>query len=231
MTGTEFSTVTLAEAELIDESAAGRAKTAGGVRFIDDHVGAIPFAQFGDLAQRGDIAVHAEERFGDDEQLTTGGGLASRRPQTVFEIAEVIVAVNEAFRFREPQAVDDRGMVGLVGDGVIIRADDGAEQAKIRDVAAGEHERRLGAVPGGEGRFHFVPQRVMAAQQARGGAAARQLTAAGEQTLAITEIVIGGEIDAARRRQSAITPLGSKLVNQRSPALVQCHVGQSPLNG
>ena len=52
----------------LGESAAVLSEKAGGVRFIEQKPGAVLLLELDDFAQRGEIAVHAEHAFGDDEK-------------------------------------------------------------------------------------------------------------------------------------------------------------------
>src|SRR5580692_3818447 len=53
--------------DLHGEAAACWTVNCGGVSFIDDERGAIFFSESGDLLERGDIAIHAEDSFGNND--------------------------------------------------------------------------------------------------------------------------------------------------------------------
>ena len=65
-----------------------------------------------ELGQRGDVAVHREDAVGDD-QRAAALGLTGDPPGEVLDVA---VVVDERLGAREPAAVDDRGVVELVGE-------------------------------------------------------------------------------------------------------------------
>ena len=57
------------------------------------------------------------------------------------EIGHVVVLVAQALGFAEPDAVDDRGVVQLVGDDRILGAQDRLEQAAVGIPARGIEDR------------------------------------------------------------------------------------------
>ena len=99
---------------MLDRSAPRLSHDAGAVRIVHDDDGAVAFVrERDDLGQLRQIAFHREHAVGDDDDgETAGNGL-----EPLFQIAHVAMLVTLAPRFlREPDAVDDRGVVELVGD-------------------------------------------------------------------------------------------------------------------
>ena len=64
------------DAELLAEPAAAVAEYAGRMRLIDQQHCVVLVGQVGEVGQRGEIAVHAEERVGDDQPAAKAGVLA-----------------------------------------------------------------------------------------------------------------------------------------------------------
>ena len=81
------------------------------MRLVDDEHGAVAAREADQLDQRGDIAVHREDAVGDD-QLGAIAGLL----EAVCEVLGVAVAIDERVGAGEPAAVDDAGVVELVGE-------------------------------------------------------------------------------------------------------------------
>ena len=65
-----------------------------------------------DAAEVGDVAVHREHAVGGDQAEARVGGLVSLR----LEVVHVAVRVAQPLRLAEADAVDDAGVVQLVGD-------------------------------------------------------------------------------------------------------------------
>jgi hypothetical protein len=109
-------------------------KPARGVRVVDADQGLISLRQLADLVHLGDRPVHREDAVRDDELEFRFAGL----DELVLEVVHVVVAVDEALGLGQPHAVDDRGMVELVGD-------DGAflVEERLEDAAVGVEGRGI----------------------------------------------------------------------------------------
>ena len=94
-----------------DRPASAGPERAGAVRLVDHQQAVVAAGELDELAQRRDVAVHREDAVGDD-QPRVGAGLA----QAPLEVLDVAVAVDEGPRAGEPAAVDDAGVVELVGE-------------------------------------------------------------------------------------------------------------------
>ena len=100
-----------AEAGGGDRAAPAGAERPGRVRLVDHQPAAVAAGQLEQLRQRRDVAVHREDAVGDDQRAAPAG-LA----QPPGEVLEVAVAVDEGLGAGEPAAVDDAGVVELVGE-------------------------------------------------------------------------------------------------------------------
>ena len=116
------------------------------VRVVDHHQGVVALGQVADLVERREVAVHREDAVGDDQP--TPGALAAS--QLLLEVGHVPVAVAQALRLAQPDAVDDRGVVELVGDDRVLGAEQHLEHAAVGVEAGREQDRGLGAEKRGE---------------------------------------------------------------------------------
>jgi hypothetical protein len=107
------------------------------VGLVDDRPRAVDVCQLGDVCERRDVAVHREDRVGDDQP--PGGALAVLAQRPV-EVLDVAMAVDDDLGPREAAAVDDRGVVELVGEDRVPRARQRADDAEVRQVARAEQQ-------------------------------------------------------------------------------------------
>jgi len=107
-----------------DLTAAVRPERPDAVGVVDHHARVVALRQLDDLSERRDVAVHREDAVGDDQRATV-----ARLAQPPGEVLEVAVAVHEDLGMRQPAAVDDAGVVQLVGE------DDAAAPGQRRDRA------------------------------------------------------------------------------------------------
>ena len=130
------------EPGLGDGAAAAGAERAGAVRLVDDHAHVVAPGELDDLRQRRDVAVHREDAVGDDQRAAPLGLAQAPR-----EVVDVAVVVDEGLGPRQPAAVDDRGVVELVGeDDLAARRASAETTPSVRQVAGAEQQRRLGAL-------------------------------------------------------------------------------------
>ena len=112
------------------------------VRVVDHHQRAILLCQVADVVQLGDVAIHGEDAVGRDHDMTRlGGGFL----ESGLQIVHVAVAVTESLRFRETDAVDDAGVVELVGDDRVLGVEQSLEQAAVGVEAGAVQDRVLGS--------------------------------------------------------------------------------------
>ena len=110
---------------------------ADGVGFIDDEEGVVVAREMGEFFERGDVAVHAEERVGHDDASRVGGGSCAQHP---LEVLRAVVAVDVRGGAGEAARVDDAGVVEGVGEDVVAVAGEGGEHTKVGLVSGGEDE-------------------------------------------------------------------------------------------
>ena len=118
----------------------------------------VPPGEFAQVGERGDRAVHRKERVGDDELAAGGGGR-----QELLERIEVAMRVDMDRGPREPAAVDQAGMVSLVGIDRVAGAGKGGDRGRVGREATDEDQGRLHAEEGGDRPLQvFVGLRVAA---------------------------------------------------------------------
>jgi hypothetical protein len=71
------------------------------------------------IGDRGDVALHRENRVGDDQRSAVVG--LTQPPRQVLEVG---VAIDEALRAGEPASVDDARVVELVREHDLAPADE-----------------------------------------------------------------------------------------------------------
>ena len=106
----------------------------------------VTIGQVADLLEGCDVAVHREHAVGHDHAEAGGGRLAQLRLQ----VGHVRVLVEVALRLAQAHAVDDRGVVQLVGEDGVFRAEQGLEHAAVRVEAGGVEDGVLHAEEGGQ---------------------------------------------------------------------------------
>ena len=115
--------------EVIDGAAPVAAQHAGSMGVVHHHDSAVFFCQLSQLRQRANVAVHGEDAVGDDQ---LAAGLVLDLVQQLFGVGGVLVAEDLDFGAGEPRAVDDAGVVQLVGDDEIFFAQQRRHRARIR---------------------------------------------------------------------------------------------------
>ena len=123
--------------------AAAVADEAHGVRVVDEHHRLELLGEVADLVERRVGPVHREHPVGDDAHAprpARPGGL-ELGPQ----VGHVGVLVAEPRRLAQPDAVDDRRVVELVGDDRVLGAEEHLEDTAVRVEARAVEDRRLHA--------------------------------------------------------------------------------------
>ena len=92
------------------QAAAARAVDTDRVGLVHDESGASRSAERRVLTERGHVAVHAEKRFRDDKHLPGATRLRQQTPECV----DVIVREHDAPGGRQPDAVNEAGVIPLV---------------------------------------------------------------------------------------------------------------------
>ena len=159
--------------------------------------GAVLLGQVADLGEGRDVAVHREDAVGDDQAEAAGSRLLELR----LEVGHVGVRVDEALRLAQADAVDDRGVVELVGDDRVVGSEERLEDAAVRVEAGRVEDRVLHPEEGGDPLLELQVQGLGAADEAharhpvaplveRAVGRLQQLRMAGE-----AEVVVGAEVE------------------------------------
>ena len=112
-----------------------------GVRIVHHHQRAVLLGEVADRGQVGDIAVHGEHAVGGDQAETRAGGLG----QLGIEVGHVVVQVAEPLGFAQADAVNDAGVVQLIGNDRVLRPEQRLEQAAVGVEAGGVKDGVFGA--------------------------------------------------------------------------------------
>ena len=83
------------------------------------------------------VAVHAEDAFGDDDDLAIGGVMLFQQP---FQLLQVVVAVTDALGSRKADTVNQAGMDELVGKYQRLCIAHGRQNAGVGMIAAIEDQ-------------------------------------------------------------------------------------------
>jgi hypothetical protein len=118
--------------------------------------------QLRQLLDRGDVAVHREDAVGDDERAAP-----LRLPQAPGEVLEVRVPVDEDLGPGEPAAVDDAGVVQLVGEDDLPAAGQRRDHSGVGQKARAVEESRLVALEGRDPLLEAPVRLHVAADQPR----------------------------------------------------------------
>ena len=128
-------------AEVVHRAAPAFAQHAGGVGVVHHHDAAVLVGQVAEGGEVADVAVHRKHAVG-YQQLPPG--MIRNLFQDFFGVVHVAVAEDLPLCFREPPAVNDAGMVQLVGDDDVLRAQNRLHDSGVGHKARLEHYRRLG---------------------------------------------------------------------------------------
>jgi hypothetical protein len=118
-----------------------------------------------DAGEVGDDAVHGENAVGGDHPEAGGLGFL----ETGLQVGHVVVLVAVALRLAEADAIDDRGVVQLVGDDGVFRAEQGLEQPAVGIERRRVKDRVVGAQKGAERLFELFVDRLRPADEADAG--------------------------------------------------------------
>ena len=211
------------QAELRGHPCAVGPPHAGGMGFVDHQIGAGFRRGGGDVRERRDVPVHAEDGFGDDEftGVRTGGG------ELGAQVFDIVVAESPEARARQPAAVEQAGVREAVGKDVASRVE------QCRDNSGGGHHAAAEQAGGGiafepgDGLFEFDMKGAGAGDESGGAGAGAEVEGgpgcgfAQFRTAGETEVVVGGEIQegTAGRVRPAIGGLRQDLIRPQQAAL------------
>src|SRR5262245_15179735 len=105
------------QAEVVDRAATVAAEDAGGVCIVDHQDRAVSFGDSGEGGERSDAAVHGKDAVRDEK---FAAGLVGQAGQLLLGRGDILVGKHVNGGAREPAAVDDAGVVELVGDDVVV---------------------------------------------------------------------------------------------------------------
>ncbi|MNT26503.1 hypothetical protein D3C72_1620790 [compost metagenome] len=146
------------------------AQHAEAVGVIDNDPGVMALGQFQQLAQRRDIAVHAEHAVGHDQLALAGAGRQQR-----FQRGGVAMRVALHVGAREPRPIDQRGMVERLAEQRGARGAQRGQHRHVGHVAGAEIQRArmrdMRGEPARQFRFQLGVRQRMPADQVRGTAA------------------------------------------------------------
>lgn len=165
---------------------------------VHQQPGAVVAGRGGEPGERCRVAVHREDRVADHhggpgvpgERLADGVGVGVRHDLGAGP--------------GQPAAVDQRGVVGGVGDQQRARRGEGGDRCEVGGVAGGQHQRGFEAGEAGQLRFEFRVQLGAAGDQpgpGGAGAPAQASVRAGPGDLrmpAQSEVVVAREVQQRR---------------------------------
>jgi len=121
-------------------AASACAQAAGAVRIIEQHHRVRVVGPLHDLRHGRDVAVHAVDTVDGDQHAS---GLRPHAFERLGEGLDVAVTEDRDLGAGEPGAVDDRGVVELVGDQHVAASDESRDHPDVRHVAGVEGQRGL----------------------------------------------------------------------------------------
>lgn len=113
---------------------------AGAVCFVDKQPGIESFGEIRELAEGGDIAIHAEDAIGDYQPMAGAGRLV----EFALVLPDVGMADDAHACSGEAAAVNQAGMVEAVGEDDVVLIDQSGDRADVRRVAGREQQGRVG---------------------------------------------------------------------------------------
>ena len=176
----------------------GSGYDAEGVGLVHQQHAVVFLLQLDDARQVGDVAVHAEQAFGDDAGALV---LAAVFLEHLLQSVAVVVLVGVAVGAGKAGALH-QGVVGkaVIEDGVAV-AEEEAQGGDVGGVAAHIGDAVLDAVEVGQGAFELAVGRTFAAHQAAGAGGAAEDPGGlgdglGDLGVGIeVQIIVGGEVD------------------------------------
>ena len=167
---------------------------------VDHQPGLAPLLEGDEPGKIAEIAVHAVEAFGDDQDALVA--IAARFEHRI-ERGEIVVRERSALRARQMRAADDAVVGERVVNNEVARADQGADRRHVRRVPADEGQAGVLPVVPGERRLERPMHRPFAghepARRRRDAVAVDRLAGRapdGRMTIE-SEIVVGRKIEHA----------------------------------
>jgi len=190
----------LPHAQLRGEAAAARTEHAHTMRLINHEPCAEPLLELHDLAQRREVAVHAENTLGNDEHIRLRV-IFARPGEEPLELPEVVVRKDTDRRTAQPRAIHEAGVAELIEDDDVLRSDERGNCPERGGIAGGETERGLRALEARKRGFELGVRGLAAADES-GGAGTRAITiergrggVAQARIIGKVEVVVRREVD------------------------------------
>jgi hypothetical protein len=127
-------------------AATARAHEPDGVRVVDHDERVVALGEVADAGKRREMTVHREHAVGDDDAAPCVRRLA----QPGLKVGEVTVAVTQPPGLAQADAVDEGGVVELIGDDGVLAVEERLEDAGVGVEARREQDRGLGAQEGAQ---------------------------------------------------------------------------------
>lgn len=188
----------LAQAELIGETAAAVSKNACAVGFIEQERGAKAILQLHDLAEWSEVAVHAEDRFGDDIEPGCGMFLPGPR-KLIGEVSEVVMTEDAQGGTAQTSAVHEAGVTEFVQKNYVALGGEGLQGAGAGGVTTAEEQGGGGVFEGSKFLLAFVVRGLRSRNEARGPGAGAE--AAGGFERGGHDLRVRGEAEVIVRRE------------------------------
>ncbi len=117
------------------QAMAGGAMNTGCVGLVENQCCIVFFGEIGKLNQWCDVSIHAENAFGNDNPAMSR---ASRQTKSVFQRIQVQMRIDDFASAGQAHAINQAGMIALIGKHNVLFANKRGEQAKICGVAGGK---------------------------------------------------------------------------------------------
>src|SRR6516162_12827 len=108
--------------EMVDGATTAAAEDSAGVSVVDHHDAAVFFGEIAKLWQRRDVAIHRKDAVGDDQFFSGEGGMFL---EDALAVRKIFVLEHFDGGFRKTRAIDDGGVIQLIGNDEIILAQNG----------------------------------------------------------------------------------------------------------
>jgi hypothetical protein len=131
---------------MIDDAAPATPQHSLAVSVIDHQQNIVLASDLVQLRQRSDIAIHAEDTIGDNQPLSVFAGLGDPAAQ----IIDIVMLISHDLRPAQPAAIDDAGVVQLVGENHIATTDQRGDSRQISGESALKCDDGLGVFESGQ---------------------------------------------------------------------------------
>jgi len=179
-----------------------------GVRFIENHTGAIAIGEREDFSEWRYVSVHAEHALSDNEPSARKMDLCAER---IFQRVQIEMRVDFAASTAEAHAIDQTGVIECVGEDQVTFSQQRGEQSQVGGVAAAEIKRVFRPGKAGEFALQFFPRRGVPREQPRTGAAHAASFAYGFENRFFqrgvfrqAQIIVAAEVHARRLDERAV---------------------------